>query len=125
MDDFFRESGYDLDSYFGQTEEIKRQVKDITGQIFRKFTPRKPAEDDVARVFHVVKHQEELPDGSWLMSLDSDKIQLLMYAFEQASRAGCSGHWNYIDGCLARLNQRGIKTLAEADDYDVQRNCRC
>ena len=36
--------------------------------------------------------------------------------------AGKPGDWKYIDGVLARLYQRGIESLDNAEDYDLERN---
>lgn len=44
-----------------------------------------------------------------------------MYAFENASAAGKGGDWKYIGGILEKLRQRGIRTLREAEKYDIYR----
>lgn len=122
VEDYFESNGLNLESYFGQTEQTMQTARDITSRIFHKCSTRKPTELDVARVFCTTMQQQQNSTGQWDICFDEGKIQLLMYAFEQAVSAGCPGNWNYIGGCLGKLRQRGIKTLDEADAYDVQRD---
>lgn len=122
VEDYFESNGFNLESYFGQTEQTMQAARDITIRIFCKCSTRKPTELDVARVFFATMQQQQTSTGQWDICFDEEKIQLLMYAFEQAVSAGCPGNWNYIGGCLSKLRQRGIKTLDEADAYDVQRD---
>ena len=50
--------------------------------------------------------------------INPDRVELLLYAMEQAACTGCPGNWNYIAGVLANLHNRGIETLADAEAYD-------
>lgn len=114
--------GRDLepDVYFGMTGEIRDSVKALADALFSKFTTRKPTEADEAQVFQATF--DNWYDGSeWHMRLPTAKKELLMYAFENASAAGKPGDWKYINGILEKLRQRNIRTLREAEDYDINR----
>ena len=114
--------GRDLepDVYFGMTGEIRDGVKALADALFSKFTTRKPTEADEAQVFQATF--DNWYDGSeWHMRLPTAKKELLMYAFENASAAGKPGDWKYINGILEKLRQRNIRTLREAEDYDINR----
>ena len=114
--------GRDLvpDVYFGMTEEIKTAVKAFTDALFAKFTTRRPTEADEAQVFQAI-HDSWFVGREWRMELSQARKELLMYAFENASAAGKSGDWKYINGILEKLRQRNIRSLAEAEKYDINR----
>lgn len=114
--------GRDLepDVYFGMTGEIRDSAKALADALFSKFTTRKPTEADEAQVFQATF--DNWYDGNeWHMRLPTAKKELLMYAFENASAAGKPGDWKYINGILEKLRQRNIRTLREAEDYDINR----
>jgi hypothetical protein len=111
-----------LDQYFGATESTKAEVESITAQVFKRLALRSPTEQDVYHVFEYVHVSEQLQDESWRISFPKDRIELLLYAFEQATKAGCPGNWNYIGGCMAKMAQRGIRTLAAAENFDFSRD---
>lgn len=117
---FCQERDLEPDAYFGMTQEIKAAVKAFTDALFAKFTTRQPTEADEAQVFRAIC-ANWIDGGEWRMVLHLDRKELLMYAFENASDAGKSGDWKYINGILEKLHQRGIKTLAEAEAYDFDR----
>lgn len=120
---FLRDRGKDPSVYFGMTPEIKATVELLTQAIFKRFANRKPTDDDYANAFLVLYHSEQDPaTGKWTMTISQNSKDLLMYAFEQATMAGNPADWRYINGILARLGQRGIMTLRQADDYDDERN---
>lgn len=121
IDDYVDERDLRIESFFGQNEQTMAEIREITEQIFKKFSLRRPTDNDVAQVFFHVKHQDRLQTGEWALSFDDDALKLLMYCFEQASNASCPGNWNYINGCMAKLAQRGIRTLQQAEDYDWER----
>lgn len=105
------------------TPSIKADVELLTQAIFKRFANRKPTDDDYANAFLVLYRSEQDPvTGKWTMTISQDRKNLLMYAFEQATMAGNPADWRYINGILARLGQRGITTLRQADDYDDERN---
>ena len=117
---FCQERDLEPGAYFGMTGEIRASVAAFTDALFAKFTTRRPTEADEAQVFQATF--DNWFDGSeWHMRLPQAKKELLMYAFEAASSAGKPGDWKYIGGILERLHQRGIKTLAEAEAYDLDR----
>ncbi len=114
-------AGRDLDAniYFGVTPEHLATVSAYTDVIFSKFTRRTPTDTDRANVFQALRISErDEATGEWIVTFPKDNIDLLMYAFEQAARIGKPGDWRYINGVLARLAQRGIRTLNQAEDYD-------
>ena len=114
--------GRDLepDAYFGMTGEIRENVKAFTDALFDKFTTRRPAEADEAQVFQAI-HEHGYDGSEWHMSLSPARKELLLYAFENASAAGKSGDWKYINGILENLRQRNIRSLVEAEEYDINR----
>lgn len=115
----------DLDPgiYFGMTADIRDAIKAFTDALFAKFTTRQPTETDEAQVFQAIyqSHQNVLT-GTWHMQLSQDAKDLLMYAFENACAAGKAGDWKYVNGILEKLRQRNIRTLREAEDYDINRD---
>lgn len=115
----------DLDPsiYFGMTAEIRDGVKAFTDALFAKFTTRQPTETDEAQVFQAIyESYRNVLTGSWAMQLSQDGKDLLMYAFEAAGKAGKPGDWKYINGVLEQLRYRGIRTLAQAEKYDINRD---
>lgn len=121
IDDYVDERELRIESYFGQNEQTMAEIREITEQIFKKFSLRRPTDNDVAQVFFHAKRQNRLPEGEWALTFDDEALKLLMYAFEKASDAGCPGNWNYINGCMSKLGQRGIHTLQQAEEYDWER----
>lgn len=117
-------AGRDMDPglYFGMTPEIHAEVEAFTNAAFARFAKRQPTENDDAQAFMALYSSREDPGtGNWIMTIPRDNKDLLLYAFEAASNAGKPGDWRYINGVLAKLRQRGIRTLREAEDYDAIR----
>lgn len=120
VNEFFQERDLDPSVYFGMSAEIRCNVKAFTDALFAKFTTRRPTEADEGQVFQAI-HDSWNDGGEWHMRLPQARKELLMYAFENANAAGKSGDWKYINGILEKLHQRGIRTLREAEDYDINR----
>ena len=117
--------GRNLDAslYFGVTEQDLATVAAYTDAIFARFARRQPTDADRANVFQVTHMSErDEQSGTWTVSFPPNRIELLMYAFEQAALAGKPGDWKYINGVLGRLAQRGISTLGQAEEYDLDRD---
>lgn len=115
----------DLDPgiYFGMTPDIRDAIKAFTDALFAKFTTRMPTDADEAQVFQAIyENRQNTLTGTWHMQLSSDAKDLLMYAFENASAAGKAGDWKYVCGILEKLASRNIRTLREAEDYDINRD---
>lgn len=124
---FCQSRDLDPDARFGVTPEIKANVSALTSEIFRRFAVRQPTPADEVRVFRSVVGEVDDPrcPGGRSLEVHPDRKDLLLYACEAASKAGRPGDWNYIDGVLTRLHQRGISTLEQAEDYDAGRDQDC
>ena len=94
---------------------------DARGADERAQMARPPTELDRARVFQCVTRQDWDENKQPRCQVDPDREELLRYAFEQAASAGQGGNWSYIQAVLERLGRRGIRSLAEAEDYDLER----
>lgn len=117
LSDFLSE----INSYFGMTEDIKREVQGFTAELFDKYFTRKPSKQDIIKVFEFVEKAEQRPDGTWEMRLDKDRREILEYAFSQASASG-NQDWAYITGVLNNLRIRGLKNADDCEGYDVDRD---
>ena len=107
--------------YFGWTEDLAKELQKTTAEIIERYWPQHPPDkNDETRVFHLIKHTYEDEDGQTVMTFPQEKKALLVYAFEQASIAG-KNSWNYIFGIYRRFNERGIKTIDDAYDFDMKR----
>lgn len=121
--DFLTETE-DITGYFGYTEALGLELKKITQKLFEAYLPQtKPTEQDERRVFFFIKEQTEDPPGQWTMTFPKESKELLAYAFEQAQAANAV-NWNYISGIYRNFRQRGIKTVDQAIDYEVDRDQR-
>ena len=110
--------GMATDTFFGNTDEIEKAVKEITEDAFELFSDRKPIPNDVMNVYTTVS--EYIPDTG-KMTISKKRVELLLYAMEQAASAGKAGQWPYIFGVLAKLSDRGITELADAEVFDETR----
>lgn len=110
----------ELNEYFGMTEAIKTQIKHITEELFDKYCTRSPSKQDMLKVFENVYHSESTGFRQANMSIDQNRKEKLEYAFRQASLSGNTS-WAYIDGILNNLRQRGLRTLDDCEEYDVDR----
>lgn len=120
--DFLADRGLEPSVYFGVTEEVLGESRAFADKVFKAFTTRRPTKADYSNVFEAIRlsnHDEAT--GTWIVTLPTPQKDLLMYAFEAASNAGKPGDWSYIRGVLAKLCQRQIKTLGDAEDYDWSR----
>ena len=107
----------DASTYFGVSEQELATVAAYTDAIFARFSRRPATDADRANVFQAIHLSErDEQTGEWTVTFPKDRIDLLMYAFEQAALAGKQGDWKYINGVLGRLAQRGISTLGQAEE---------
>lgn len=114
--------GLDPNAFFGLGERERNELKSYSEAIFQRFTNRLPTRVDIGNVFHAIRESKYDPvTDEWIISFPKDHKDLLQYAFEQAAMAGVPGDWRYINGVLARLAQRGIQTLEDADAFDAER----
>lgn len=86
-------------------EALKEGAR-LTAKIFPRWCGRGYTREDEHRVALCVEQY-----GS----------ELVMYAFEQAFQNGRPGNWNYINGILRNLKQRGVDTLEDAEGLDWER----
>lgn len=121
--EYLQDRDLDIFDYFGATEETLQTVSAYTDVIFARFARRQPTETDRMNVFHALRTSEQDEcSGKWRISFPRDKIDLLMYAFEQAAMSGKPADWKYTNAILDRLAQRGIQTLNQAEEYDIRRD---
>lgn len=119
---YFDERSLNPNIFFGTTETLMSEVSSITTEIFRRLTSREATDADISEVFNAITvFIPDLAAGTHRRTISRDNLDLLLYAFEQAALAGIPGNWNYINGVLAKLAQRGIHTLARAEAYDDTR----
>lgn len=119
---YFDERSLNPNIFLGTTETLMSEVSSITTEIFRRLTSREATDADISEVFNAITvFIPDLAVGAYRRTVSRDSLDLLLYAFEQAALAGIPGSWNYINGVLGKLAQRGIHTLAEAEAYDETR----
>ncbi len=123
VSEYLQNRELDACAYFGVTDETMQTVSAFTDVIFSRFASRQATDTDRMNVFHALRYSEQdKQSGEWRITFPRDKLDLLMYAFEQAALAGKPADWKYINAVLNRLSQRGIKTLEQAEDYDIRRD---
>ena len=123
MTDFLQGRDLDPGVFYGYTPEIQAEVAAITDAAFASFTDRRATGFDYAQAFQALHRSTQDPATlTWKIELPDNARDLLLYAFEAAAAAGNGGDWRYINGVLAKLGQRGIRTLRQAEDYDYDRN---
>lgn len=118
LDDYLHFAGLKIDEYIGVDDRVKQVVERVTAQLFMSLGGRPANNMDAAYVFA----ETRTFNGSQWVNLNADRVRLLAYSFEQANRKGCPGSWQYISGVMRKLDQRGIKTIYDIEDYD---NSRC
>lgn len=112
--DYLQWSGITCEDYFMTNPALKDDLYRATAQLFHRFGGRQATKSDAA---YVLAQTRTYKDGMWC--LDSERVMLLAYCFDQASQKGCPGNWKYIGGCMRNLDQRGIKKLDDIDDYEL------
>lgn len=112
--EYLQWSGITVEDYFVTNPALKEDLYRSSICLFDRLGGRSATKNDAA---YVLAYTRCYKDGMW--SIDKDQLQLLTYCFEQASRKGCPGNWKYIDGCMRNLAQRGIKTIADIEDYEI------
>lgn len=123
--DFAAVRGMDPGAYFGLGPDIQAEVRAFTDAAFARYASRPATENDAAQAFLALYSNREDPQThTWTMTLPQDHKDLLLYAMESASNAGRPGDWRYINGVLDRLRQRGIRSLRDAEAYDLDRDDR-
>lgn len=115
------ERGIDKSLYFGMTDTVQREAAQIAEELFSKFGWGMPGAVDISKVFDYTCHREGVRDETQI-TFQKERVKLLAYAFEAAATAGKQRDWNYIDGVMRKLAQRGIDTVEKAEDYDYERN---
>lgn len=119
---YMADSVDDLSRYYGWTEDLGRELEQITKELLGAFwADHEPDERDRQRVFELIAERREEEGGGITIIFPEDQKELLAYAFEQASKAGAV-NWNYIYGVMRKLAERGIKTTQQAYEYDQERS---
>jgi len=104
-------------SVFGATASDLERAAVSAERIFEEYTLRRPTKADV----HQLMRCTWIREGDRLRE-DEERLRLLAYAFDKAREAGCPGSWNYISRVLGRLEERELRTLEEAQEYDDLRS---
>lgn len=122
--DFLYDSVDDITRYFGWSDDVGRELAQITEELFAAYwADHKPDDRDRQRVFELTHESRQGEGGEWSITFPLDRKELLAYAFEQASKAG-KVNWHYIYGVMKNLSARGIDTLQKAWEYDEERSRR-
>jgi len=121
-DDFLCEVRDDITSYFGYTEALGKELEQIARSTMDEFFPgQQMTEWAVRQIFYYIKEQHRDQDGQWVMSFPEERKALMAYVLEQARRNDAM-NWAYINGIYHNLSVRGIKTVEQAYDYDLERD---
>lgn len=121
--DYMGYRNLDASVFFGVTDQDLASVAAYTDAIFAKLAKRPPTDADRANVFQAIcRIDTDEQTGGRTVSFPQNRIELLMYAFEQAALVGKPGDWKYINGVLGRLAQRNLTTLAQVESYDLERD---
>lgn len=115
VDSYLHWAGLNLTEYNGMDAAAQKAIGQITRRLFAAFCGREPTSPDEAYVFQALRTLSADQGTPY----DENCVQLLSYAFDAAAARGCSGDWNYINGVVKNLYCRGIRTLADAEDYDA------
>lgn len=97
------------------TEEAVSAVLSLSYQLIPS-SGRAPTPTDRRNIFTAAFRHS---DGQW--KADTDALDLLRYAWDEAASAGKPGVWSYVNGILGRLSTRGITTLQQAREFDETR----
>lgn len=120
-DDFLCEVKDDITTYFGYTEALGKELEHIAHSTMDEFFPDKPVTKwAILQIFYYIKDQRQSQDGQWVMSFPEERKRLLAYVLEQA-RMNDAMNWTYIAAVYRNLSIRGIKTVEQAYDYDIER----
>ena len=103
----------ELWQYKEMTDELRKEVIGFTNKLFARYTSQYPTEADVYRGYNRTRSRG--PDGHFF---DTDKQGLLEYAFDQALTHG-KPNWNYVEGILDKLHERGLRTKDDCEFYDM------
>lgn len=111
----------DITTYFGYTEALGLELREITEAIYKEFFPgQTPTSGDIREVFFSIMQQEKTEDGQCVMSFPEKRKELLAYVLEQARKQG-KLNWGYVAGIYKNMAFRGIKTIEEACEYEERR----
>ena len=97
------------------TEEAVSAVLSLSYQLIPS-SGRAPTPTDRRNIFKAAFRHS---DGQW--KADTDALDLLRYAWDEAAAAGKPGVWSYVNGIRGRLAFRNITTLQQAREFDETR----
>lgn len=95
--------------------DARARVKEITVSLVDKYWGRKATDAECDIVWGLVV---VVKDNTVYIS--EEKEELLKYSFECSVSANAL-NWNYIQGVIQRLKTRGITTLDQAYEFDIER----
>lgn len=122
VDNYCEDYDVAYDRYFA-ADEVKADVAKLTQQIFSGLTNRQPTKADEAQVFHwTTRCERDETTDTWSRWIDNNARDLLIHAFRLAAESGKAGDWKYITGILRRMGTRGIKTVRDAEMFDIDRD---
>lgn len=121
-DDFLCDVKDDITSFFGYTEALGKELEQIAHSTMDEFFPGQPVTDwAVRQIFYYIKDQHQDQDGQWVMSFPEERKALMAYVLDQARRNDAM-NWTYINAIYHHLSARGIKTVEQAYEYDIERD---
>lgn len=95
--------------------------KDFAAEVMPQYFGRAPTEKDREAIFAKCRVLgDEEYNGIRISAWDEEKAELLRYALNAAYTANRID-WRYIDGIWDNFNRRGIRTAAEAQEYEMMR----
>lgn len=117
IDAFWKKRGEGPGGPIMTSPEVIAKTRSLAQELLPRLGGRQPTETDYIRVY---EHTVGVGSG-FVAVFDPDRADRLIYAFEQAALQDHTGDWAYINGILNRLDERGLYTLRECEQYDWKR----
>ena len=95
----------------------EHRVREIAEYLLVKYWDREPTEKDYESVRDKIIRIDAV---NRTVSLDENKVELLEYAFDCSAKANAL-NWNYISGVYERFRIRGIKSVDDAYQFEIDR----
>lgn len=101
-----------------EDEQLGEEIALFAIGIFKKYWNKAPTESDIELVRQKVI-AVDMGDGEAKAVMAETKKELLEYAFEQSTMAGCL-NWRYVQGIYINLQQRGIRSRDDAEAFQAE-----